>query len=65
MVRREVRGRHQEDKQVVTLGGTRESVYSTAWSAKNMWLFCGTSYDGKLAFGSIPSDEISTLLDDI
>lgn len=47
------------------LGGSRESIYSTAWSAKNMWLFCGASYEGKLLFGTVPNDEISTLLDEL
>lgn len=57
--------RQQEDKLVVVLGGSRESIYSTAWSAKNMWLFCGASYEGKLLFGNVPSEEISTLLDEM
>lgn len=30
-----------------------------------MWLFCGVSYEGKLLFGSIPTDEIATMLDEI
>ena len=49
--------RQQEDKLVVVLGGSRESIYSTAWSAKNMWLFCGASYEGKLLFGNVPSEK--------
>lgn len=30
-----------------------------------MWLFCGASYEGKLLFGSVPTDEIHVLLDEI
>ena len=30
-----------------------------------MWLFCGASYEGKLLFGTVPNDEISTLLDEL
>ena len=57
--------RQQEDKKVMSLGGTRSSVYSTAWSPKNLWLFCGASYEGKLLFGSVPADEVAVLLDEI
>ena len=57
--------RDQDDKKVMSLGGTRSSVYSTAWSPKNLWLFCGASYEGKLLFGSVPADEVAVLLDEI
>lgn len=57
--------RQHPDKHILTLGGTRDSIYSTCWSAKNMWLFCGASYEGKLLFGTIPTDEINVLLDEI
>lgn len=57
--------RQHPDKLVLTLGGTKESVYSTSWSVKNMWLFCGASYEGKVLFGSVPADEINVLLDEI
>ena len=49
----------------MSLGGTRSSVYSTAWSPKNLWLFCGASYEGELLFGSVPADEVAVLLDEI
>ena len=57
--------KQQEDKKVMSLGGTRSSVYSTAWSPKNLWLFCGASYEGKLLFGSVPAEEVAVLLDEI
>ena len=57
--------RQQDDKKVMSLGGTRSSVYSTAWSSKNLWLYCGASYEGKLLFGSVPADEVAILLDEI
>ena len=62
---KEMHGRQQEDKKVMSLGGTRSSVYSTAWSHKNLWLFCGASYEGKLLFGSVPAEEVAVLLDEI
>ena len=57
--------RKQEDKKIMSLGGTRTSIYSTSWSAKNLWLYCGASYDGKLLFGSVPMEEVAILLDEI
>lgn len=60
-----IMNRQHPDKHILTLGGTRDSVYSTCWSAKNMWLFCGASYEGKLLFGTIPTEEINVLLDEI
>lgn len=61
----EMHGRQQEDKKVMSLGGTRSSVYSTAWSPKNLWLFCGASYEGKLLFGSVLPKRLAVLLDEI
>lgn len=46
----------------MTLGGARTSIYSTCWSAKNPWLYCGSSYEGKLLFGLVPGEEIAVLL---
>ena len=57
--------RQHEDKLVMTLGGVRSSVYSTCWSVKNTWLFCGASYEGTLLFGAVPGEEIAVLLDEI
>ena len=49
----------------MTLGGARTSIYSTCWSAKNPWLYCGSSCEGKLLFGLVPGEEIAVLLDEI
>ena len=62
---KDMHGRQQEDKKVMSLGGPRSSVYSTAWSPTNLWLFGGASYEGKLLFGSVPAEEVAVLLDEI
>ncbi|KAK8794719.1 hypothetical protein WA158_001700 [Blastocystis sp. Blastoise] len=52
----------QADGLLINLEGVNASIYSSAWSPKLPWLFCGAGYDGKLYFGHIPKDEVNLSL---
>jgi len=45
------------DIKVLAIDQHEDSVYSTAWSPCEAWMFCSLSYDGRIILSHVPSTE--------
>jgi EARP and GARP complex-interacting protein 1 len=45
------------DTRIKSYEDHEDSVYSTAWSAADSWLFASVSYDGRMVVNTVPSTE--------